>query len=220
MRGGWLGGPPAAPYNGAMITVYGLPISGHVHRVENLLGLLGVPFQRAEAPEAVRASPAFRALNPLGQIPVLEDGEVTLADSAAILVYLAQRYDPGQRWWSTDPVIAAQIQRWLSIAAGELRFGPARARLIVTFGQPGNLAEAQAIAARVVPFLDGHLATRRFLVADRPTLADLACYPYVATAEEGEVSLAGAPHVRAWLARLEAVPGWHAMPRTRAAGPR
>ncbi|MFX5530246.1 glutathione S-transferase family protein, partial [Acinetobacter baumannii] len=71
----------------------------------------------------------FLRLNPFGQIPVLDDNGTVIADSNAILVYLALRYDEAGRWLPRDAVKAAAVQRWLSVAAGEIAFGPARARL-------------------------------------------------------------------------------------------
>jgi glutathione S-transferase len=194
--------------------VHGTPLSGHTHRVLNFLSILGLPHRLVDSPAAVRATPEFRALNPLAQVPVLEDGELVLSDSNAILVYLARRYAAGSPWLPDDPVTASRVQRWLSIAAGELKFGPAAARVITLWRGPGSLAEAHALAARLFRVMDDHLATRAFLAADHATLADLSCYPYVALAPEGRISLDGYPHIRAWLARVEAIPSFRPMPRS------
>lgn len=94
-----------------------MALSGHCHRVELFLSLLGLPYQLIEMDLRARAhkAPEFVARNPFGQVPVIEDGEVTLADSNAILVYLEARYAPGQ-WLPREPIAAAQVQRWLSAA--------------------------------------------------------------------------------------------------------
>ena len=194
------------------IVIHGTVLSGHTHRVENFLTILGVPYRLADAPAPVRQTPEFLALNPLGQIPVLEDGELVIADSNAILVYLAKRYAAGTHWLPEEPVAAARVQRWLSIAAGELKYGPAAARVITVWKLPGDIAAAHDIAARLLRFMDGHLADRVFLATEHPTIADIACYPYVAHAPEGRISLADHGHVRAWIARVEALPGFKPMP--------
>jgi len=194
------------------IVIHGTVLSGHTHRVENFLSILGIPYRLAHAPPAVRQTPQFRALNPLGQIPVLEDGDLVIADSNAILVYLAKRYAAGTDWLPEAPLAAARVQRWLSIAAGELKFGPAAARVITVWKLPGDLATAQDIAARLLRFMDGHLADSAFLAAEHPTIADLACYSYIAHAPEGRISLDDYGHVRAWVARVEALPGFKPMP--------
>jgi glutathione S-transferase len=194
------------------IILHSTPLSGHGHRVELLMLALGLDYRLVPAPPEVRRSDAFRALNPLGQIPVLQDGALTLADSNAIMVYLVKRYAPESSWLPTEPVAAAQVQRWLSIAAGEVMHGPSMARLIVQFGIKDDPARAERIAARLLPFMDGHLADRAFLAADHPTLADLACYSYVAHAPEGGISLDPYPAIRAWLARIEALPFFKPIP--------
>jgi glutathione S-transferase len=196
------------------ITLYGMPLSGHSHRVELLLRMLDLPFHYEVVSPNDRGSPAFLALNPLGQIPVLKDGDLVMPDSNAILVYLATRYDAARAWYPVDPVIAARVQRWLSIAAGEVRFGPALARVICVFSRPGDLATAHAVASRMLAFMDAHLADRAFLAHDTATIADLACYTYVAHAPEGGISLEPYPHIRAWLARVEALPKFTPMPRS------
>jgi len=197
------------------IRLHRVALSGHSHRVELFLSLLGLPFTLVDVD--IRAGehkrPAFLAMNAFGQVPVLEDGEVTLADSNAILVYLASRHDAGRRWLPTDPVTAAQVQRWLSVAAGELAAGPAAARLIRLFGAPLDAERAAATAARLFGLLEAHLADRPFLAAATPTIADVALYAYTAHAPEGGISLAPYPHIRAWLARIEALPGFVPMVR-------
>ena len=194
------------------IVLHGTPLSGHTHRVGLMLDALGLAWRFVAAPKDVRASPAFLALNPLGQIPVLQDGDVVLADSNAILVYLARRYAPDSDWLPQEPVAAAHVQRWLSIAAGEVMHGPAIARMIVLFDVPDDPARAARISARILAFMDGHLASRTFLAADRLSIADLACYSYVAHAPDGGVTLEPYPAVRAWLARVEAQPWFRPMP--------
>lgn len=200
------------------IVLHGVPLSGHTHRAALMLGALGLPYRFVEAGRDVRATEAFRALNPLGQVPVLQDGEVTLADSNAILVYLASRYAPDAGWLPREPLAAAAVQRWLSIAAGEVMHGPATARMIVLFGLADDPARAARISARVLAFMDQHLAERTFLAADHVTLADIACYSYVAHAPDGGVDLSPYPAVRAWLARVEAQPWFRAMPDFALAG--
>ena len=127
--------------------------------------------------------------SPFGQIPVIEDGDVTLYDSNAILVYLATRYDPSGRWLPREPEAAARVQQWLSVAAGYLAYGPAAARLVKVFGARLDHDRAREIAGRLFAVLDRHLDGRKFLTGDEPTIADVAIYTYTALAPEGGVSL-------------------------------
>src|SRR6516225_5490977 len=152
------------------ITLHGMKRSGHVHRVELLLEILGLPYRYVETPGKGLASPEFRALNALGQVPVLQDGDLTLADSNAILVYLVLRYAPDSHWLPSDAVGAAKVQRWLSIAAGEIRYGPAFARVIALLNRPQDPKPAIAIAERIFAFMEAELGRgTAFLAADHPT---------------------------------------------------
>ncbi|MEO7494015.1 MAG: glutathione S-transferase [Massilia sp.] len=189
------------------IRLHSFALSGHAHRVRLFLSLLNLPHEVIEVD--LRASehktPAFLAKNPIGQVPVIEDGEVTLADSNAILVYLAGKYGDAA-WLPRDPLGAARVQRYLSLAAGELARGPAAARMIKLFGAPFDEALARATTARVFGVLEGELAGKPFLDGEAPTIADVACYTYIAHAPEGGISLADYPRLRAWLTRIEALP--------------
>jgi glutathione S-transferase len=194
------------------IILHGTELSGHTHRVELLLRMLGLDYRYVVASATVRSTPEFHRLNPLRQIPVLQDGDLTLADSNAILVYLAKRYAPRSQWLPEEPVAAAQVQRWLSIAAGEVMYGPAIARMVTQFKFPGDLARAKQIGAALLRFMNDHLKTRSFLAAEQATIADLACYSYVAHAPEGGIPLDEYPSVLAWLRRIEALPQFKPIP--------
>jgi glutathione S-transferase len=194
------------------IVLHGTELSGHAHRVVLLLRMLGLPYRFVAAPPEVRRTPEFLKLNPLGQIPVLEDGPLVLADSNAIMVYLVRRYAPGSPLLPEEPAAAAQVQRWLSIAAGEVMHGCAIARAIKQFNAPMDHKQAVRIAERLLKFMEQHLAGRTYLAAEHPTLADLACYSYVAHVPEGGVSLEPYPSVRAWLARVESLPQFVPLP--------
>jgi glutathione S-transferase len=187
--------------------LYYHPISGHAHRVHLFLSLLGLDFELVEVDllKLEQKSDAFLKLNPFGQVPVLEDAGVVVADSNAILVYLAARYGD-VRWLPQDPVGAANVQRWLSVAAGEIASGPATARIINLFKKPVDPADAIARAHRILGLIDGSLAGREWIAAGWPTIADVALYSYIARAPEGNVDLAPYANVTAWLARVEALP--------------
>lgn len=193
--------------------LHGTRLSGHTHRVMLFLHLLDLPYTLSDSPAAVRQSPDFRRLNPLGQIPVLEDDGLALADSNAILVYLARRYAPASSWLPGDPVGAARVQRWLSLAAGEIAYGPAAARINARFFDTGvPAALAQRLAARVLGLMEQELGAQAWLAGVAPTIADLACYTYIAHAPEGDIALDPYPQVRAWVARMQALPGFVPMP--------
>jgi glutathione S-transferase len=197
------------------IKLYSFPLSGHAHRVELMLSLLQLPTELifVDLAKGAHKQPDFRALNPFGQVPVIDDQGVVLADSNAILVYLALKYGNGH-WLPTDPVGAAKVQRWLSVAAGPIAFGPARARLITVFGASFNAQEVIAYSHTWLKVIDQELVATAYLAGSEPTIADIAAYSYIAHAPEGNVSLDDYANIRAWLARIEALPGFVGMPRT------
>ena len=203
---------PAQP-----IRLYRHPLSGHAHRVELFLSLLGLPCEKIDVDmvHGAHKAPEFIARNnPFGQVPVIEDGGVMLADSNAILVYLATRYDPDGRWLPRDAAGAARVQQWLSAAAGQLAYGPSLARFITLFGARIDLDRAQAIGRHLFDVLDRALTEHPFLTGDTPTIADVALYSYTALAPEGGILLDPYGHVRAWLTRIEALPGFVPMRRS------
>ena len=196
-----------------MIKLYDVDLSGNCHKVRLLLSMLGLDHEvvAVDLFAGEHKGPAFLGLNPLGQVPVLTDGDLTLRDSQAILVYLGQRYGDG-RWLPTEAADLGRVAQWLSTAANELQNGPGAARLGVRFNLPADVDAAHNTAAAILGVMEGHLEGRDWLELDRPTVADLACYPYVALAPEGEVSLDPYPRVQAWVRRVEALPGYVAMP--------
>ena len=197
------------------IKLYVHPLSGHSHRARLFASLLGLELELVEVDLArgAQKQPDFLQLNPFGQVPVLSHAGHVIADSNAILVYLAKTFGPSD-WLPEDPVGAAAVQRWLSVAAGPIAYGPAMARLITVFGAQYDPPQIIPRAHAILRLLDRELHDHDFLVGDRPTLADVACYSYVAHAPEGNVSLAEYEHVRAWLGRIEALPGFVPMQST------
>ena len=95
------------------IKLYRHALSGHAHRAQLLLSLLGVEAELVDVDLAAgeHKQADFLAKNRFGQVPVLQDGDTVIADSNAILVYLASRYDADKTWLPADPVAAAEVQR-------------------------------------------------------------------------------------------------------------
>lgn len=201
------------------LRLYQHALSGHCHRVQCFLSILRLPFELVDVDLRAGAhkQPDFLRKNPFGQVPVLEDREVRIADSAASLVYLATRYDSSRSWFPTEPRAQAEVTRWLSVAAGPLVQGPGAARRHAVFGGPVDLARAQTISQGLFEVLESHLAQQRFLAGAAPTLADLTLYAYTAHAPEGGVSMEPYPNIRAWIARVQSLPGFVPMQATKTA---
>lgn len=196
------------------VQIFSFPLSGHAHRVVLFASLAGINHEvvNVDLKNGTHKQDDFLAMNPAGQVPVLKDGEIVISDSNAILVYLARKYAPD--YIPNDPVAEAEVQKFLTLAAGELAFGPAAARLINVFNAPFDVGFTHATAAKVLGKLDAHLEGRQFLVGDTPSIADVAIYSYTAHAPEGGVSLETYPNVRRLLSNIEALDGFVAMPST------
>lgn len=200
--------------------LYTFPLSGHAHRARLMLNLLAIEHDEefVDLAKGAHKTPDFLKLNAFGQVPVLVDGKHVIADSNAILVYLA-RQSVDTNWLPHDPAKEAAVQRWLSVAAGPIAFGPAAARLVTVFGAKFNAEEVIARAHSILGVIDAQLA-RRDWIADigsaHPTIADVALYSYIASAPEGNVDLSGYANVNAWLRRVEALPGFVPFKKTAA----
>jgi glutathione S-transferase len=199
------------------IRLYHHPLSGHAHRARLFLSLAGIDAEMIEVDlmKGAHKTPEFLKKNSFGQVPVLEDDGRYIANSNAILVYLAKKFGKTE-WLPEDAAGAAAVQRWLSVAAGPIAFGPAAARLITIFGAKFNPEETIARAKTILGQIDAELSNRSFIVTQRPTIADVALYSYIANAPEGNVDLAPYKNVGAWLARIEALPGFVPFQQTQA----
>ena len=199
-----------------MLKLYDREGSGNAYKVRLLLALLDVPYERI--PVAIKdgrndVDAAYRALNPRGQIPTLVvDGDEHLWGSTAILAYLAARHDPARSWLPQDPLRLGRVMQWLELAQNEVADGLFRSRMIAHMGRPGYLDAAHAQAAVALCVLESRLAGADWLAGEGPTIADVACFPYVALAHQGRVDLAPYPGVQRWLERVKALPGYVGMP--------
>ncbi len=189
--------------------LYRAALSGHAHRAQLFLSLIGVEHELIDVDlrNGAHKTPEFLKLNPFAQVPVLDDDGSIVCDSNAILVYLAKKYGKTD-WLPESALAAARVQRWLSVAAGELMYGPAAARLVLLVKAPYRAEEVIARAHLLLGRMEQTLAQNDWLAADHPTIADVALYSYIARAPEGNVDLKPYAKVNAWLRRIEALPGF------------
>jgi len=191
-----------------MIKLYGHEVSGNSYKARLFLSLLNLDFEwvKVDLMKGEHKSAEYLALNPFGQVPLLIDGETKIADAQAILVYLARQYG-GEDWLPLDALSLAQVTRWLSTTAGEVRQGPENARLYHLFGVTNiNIERATQKTEFILTQLDKHLSDRTWLEFERPTIADIAVFPYVALARDGKIDLSLYPSVLAWIDRIQQLP--------------
>jgi len=182
-----------------------------------MLSLLDLEHENitVDLPAGAHKQDSYLEMNPLGQVPVLVDGDLVIRDSAAIITYLATRYGPD--WYPRDPDSVARIQEWLATSNKEIVAGPGSARLITVFGAGFDREETIAKAHHILGVVDAHLENREWLAISTASIADVAAYSYIAHAPEGHVSLDSYRNIRAWLQRVEALPGFVGMPATEVA---
>ncbi|ATG91768.1 glutathione S-transferase family protein [Methylomonas koyamae] len=193
--------------------LYDMELSGNCYKIRLLCGLLGIDYERVpvDLMQGQHKTEDFLRLNPRGQIPVLEDAGALIWDSSAILLYLARQYG-GEQWLPLAAKPMAEVMQWLSLAQNELLYGLARARAAKKFNRPWDVEQCQQHGRLGLQVLERQLATNVWLAGSQPTIADIACYPYVALAPEGGVALAEFPAVLAWMQRIRELPGYVAMP--------
>ncbi|SQF99131.1 glutathione S-transferase family protein [Paucimonas lemoignei] len=189
--------------------LYDLDASGNCYKVRLFASLANIELEivAVDFLNGAHKQAPVSDLNPLCQLPVLEDAGYVLRDSQAILVYLAGQYG-GLAWWPSNPHGQADIMQWLSFAANEVQHSVNAARLVQKFGEPLDKPQALANSAVALSILDKHLELNDWLAINRPSIADCAVYPYVVLAPEGGVDLTPFPHIARWLQRIENLPGY------------
>jgi glutathione S-transferase len=184
--------------------------SGNAYKPRLLLEMLKVPYEKVildtKAKEHKQAP--YLAVNPRGQVPALEDAGHVFWDSTACLVYIARKHG-GERWLPTEAAGLAEVMQWLALSNNELHYGLQWARGLKTgIRQLGNYDEYEGYGKQGLAILEGRLKGNDWLALGRPTIADIACYPYVSVSPEGGFNLEEYPAVSAWVKRVEALPGW------------
>ncbi|CAB3800528.1 Disulfide-bond oxidoreductase YfcG [Paraburkholderia ultramafica] len=196
-----------------MIHLYDFELSGSCYKIRLFLNILGKEYEKTNVDfvNKEHKNDKYLALNPFGEIPILEDGDLRLRDAQAILVYLARKYDSSGNWFPADAEGAGRVAQWLATGGGEI-MSSAGARLVKILDYPLDLENLQAGANRVFGILNAHLADREWLELGRSTVADIACFPYTALAGEGGIDLSPYPNILAWIERMKALPGYIPMP--------
>ncbi|KQS75445.1 glutathione S-transferase [Rhizobium sp. Leaf384] len=198
--------------------LYDYVLSPSCYKVRLMAALAGVSLELRPVdfhPGAEHRGPELLSLNPAGSLPILVDGDLVLTESSAILVYLAGK--AASQWLGrASPVDAAREQQWLSFSS-RLTTSLGSARLHEMLLRPGDIGALQAAGIAALRELEAGLVEQRlqgraFLVANAPTVADIACFPYVALAPDGGISLDPYPAIRLWSRALRALPGFIEMP--------
>ncbi len=195
------------------LRLYDLDLSGNCYKVRLFLALLDIPYDKQEVDfmGGEHKSPEMLQQNSFGEIPVLVDGDNIIRDSQAILVYLAVR-EGREDWFPLNAMAMANVVEWLMVAESEIARGPNDARLHDKFGFQIDVNAARQNAERITKIIEAHLVNRDWLCGEAPTIADIACFPYIALGHEGGLSLELYPAVRSWIDRIKGLPNFIDMP--------
>ncbi len=211
-----------------MMTLYDYELSGNCYKVRLFLSMLGLDYQKHGIefyPAAQHKSDEFLAINPLGELPVLVDEDLTVRDSHAILAYLAAQYDKSGHWYPLQsPKALAQVTQWLCFA-NALTATASAARLVDGFFYDLDGEKCRKDAHALLRILDEHLwfnereGQRWIVPGSHPTLADIGCFAYVMLSEEGGISRMDYAAIRRWTDHVKRLPGFIVMPGIFPAGP-
>lgn len=212
-----------------MIELYDYELSGNCYKIRLMLSVLNIQYKSNNIefyPSEEHKSDDFLKINPLGQLPVISDNGFVLRDAQAILIYLSTKYDKNGSWYPTnDPKKVGMISQWLAFA-DSITGSASAARLHDTFFYTNfDIEKCRATAHSLFRILDEHLYFQEQLgnswvcEGKNPTIADIACFPYVVLSEEGGVSRISYPAIRRWIDRFKRIEGFIIMPGMFPAGP-
>ncbi|MGH8282197.1 MAG: glutathione S-transferase family protein [Gammaproteobacteria bacterium] len=197
--------------------LYYSPLSSNSFKVRVAAALLDIPLDlhNVELPKGEQRRPEYLAINPMGKVPVLVDGEFVLPESAAIMIYLAES-KPGKTLYPAERHASAEVNRWLFWAANH--WAPAIGALAFEkvlkprffHGEPdvAQIKRQEDLIQGFAKVLDGQLTKRQWVAGNTLTLADVA----IAAAFTSPVQLpiSSWPHIASWLERVRALPAWRA----------
>ncbi|SDX18881.1 glutathione S-transferase family protein [Roseicitreum antarcticum] len=166
-------------------------------------------------PGAEEKSPTYLKLNPMGRLPILEDGDLVLRNLSAILLYVAE-HDTQKRFIPLDAETRARMMDWLGFACGDLAVA-VEARAVALLGAPGDVSELRKKVRVAFRVLDDHLTRQSlhgesFVAGDAPSLADLALFPAFALSRDFYLDHDAFPALRLWARRIRTLPGFITMP--------
>lgn len=196
-----------------MLKLYDYTLSGNCYKVRLMFSLLKLEHEivSLDLKKGEHKSLEFLKLNQFGQVPVLVDENTVIRDSHAILMYLSRCYG-GDNWLPNEAEPLALVMQWLFTAAHDIQQGLATARAYHLVGRQVDIEMATQRSHIILKVIDQHLTQRQWLELNRPTIADIACFPYIALAGDGKIALDDYPNVIAWVNRIKQLPGYIELP--------
>ena len=203
----------------AAITLYDYELDEHCYRVRLLLTMLGLewePHPIDMVPGEEEKQPPMLALNPLGRLPVMQDGDLVLHGAEALLTYIAKTYDGAKTWLPEDNADFGRVMMWLNFSCSVLG-AASQARLQSLFGTTGVEAPLKEASRNAFRIMDDHMTKRGYengewFVGDHVTLADLALFPAFALSRDYGIDHDEFPALRRWIRRFRNLEKFTTMP--------
>lgn len=208
----------------AEFSLYCFAESGNAYKVSLMLELCGADWEARGVGffKGETRTPGYRSMNVMGEAPVLvhhrSDGDFTLSQSGAILIYLARHFG---RFGHENEVEEYEILRWILFDNHKLTSYTATERFMRFFQKKKDDPAAEFVLARARgawQVLETHLEGREWVAADRPTIADFSICGYLFWPEQIEMDHSEYPRIAAWLGRVRALEGWQAPERLMPSG--
>jgi glutathione S-transferase len=206
-------------------TVYDYALSGNCYKIRLFANILGVSYKKISVefhPAAEHKSEVMLQISPAGTLPILKAGEMVLSETQAMLFWMAKTFDRSGTWWPNDddPIAQATVLQWLGFS-GDLTATIGQARLNSLFRTPIDNAKVLDSSVGALRLLEAHLTEqsflqKKFISGAYPTIADLACFPYVALSGDVGANLGlehdSFPEIRNWIYEIKSLPGFIPMP--------
>jgi glutathione S-transferase len=198
--------------------LYDYILSPDCYKVRLLASFVGAPLELRAVdfhPGGEHRSAPFLLINPAGTIPVLQDSDLILTESASILTYVAAAHGPD--WLGDDtPIMRGRVAQWLAFGH-RLSASIGKARTHDMLQKPADIDACRksgiaALRELEAALIEAHLRGDAFLAGHRPTLADIACFPHAMLAPDGGISIDPYPAIRLWTRSLRALPRFIEMP--------
>ena len=202
------------------VTLYNYVLSGNCYKFRLLANLLNVSYESVAVdfhPGQAHKSEAMLRINPAGTLPILKLDTQVITETQAMLVWLAEHHDPTHSWWpSSNKHQIVAVMQWLSFSS-RLSATVGELRLHSMLNKDIDVTAAKNGAKNALRELEGHLTEQgirghKWLVADVPTVADIACFPYTALSPDAGIEHDGFPAIRKWLYEIRSLDGFVTMP--------
>jgi len=197
------------------LKLYDFAMSGNCHKIRLLLSFLSLSYEKIPINVKLKETkdPNFLKINPFGQVPVLIDGNLILRDSLGIMVYLVQQYANLEQgsWLPPQPDAMAEVLSWVAVGNTEVQNTIALLRKHYFLGVKVEKQDLEVNSYQLLSLIDHHLENHQWLALNHPTIADIACFPYIALAGDAQIGLSEYSHVRRWLKDFQTLPGYVTM---------